>query len=395
MRILQVAPSAQRAGGEEVVLQLARGLAARGQEVEVAVPAPGPLAEAVAGLGLKLHLLPVARTYDLGAALRLGRLARDRAIDLVHTHGMLVNVPGRLAALGPGAPPTVATVHLTQGLTGPVRVGGRWEGLKARLYYRPLDTLTARANAAVVAVSAAVRDDLVVQGYPAGRIRVIRNGIDPAGLAVPADTRDRTRAALGLGPADRMLLVLARLSPQKDLPTFLAALALARREQPGLVTRIAGSGPLGDALRAQAAGLGLGPACAWLGQRDDVPALLAAADALVLSSRWEGLPISVLEAMAAGLPVVATRVDGTAEAVVDGATGWLVPPGDPAALAEALRALARDPDEAARRGRAGRARVEAEFSVEATVGAHLALYRECVGGGGAPPPSPRDRESRS
>lgn len=203
------------------------------------------------------------------------------------------------------------------------------------------------------------------------RLHVIPNSVDPARFDVPPAN---LRQELGCPPDGPEFVVafVGRLAPQKGWPELLDAWKSTPR-----VMRLAivGDGPDRDDLaRRVADDPDLRARVRWLGRRDDVPALLRAADALVLPSRWEGMPNVALEAMAAGLPVVATEVEGIPELVVPGETGWIVPPRDPRALAEALRELESDRRRAERLGAAGRARVERRFSPAAMVAAYERLW---------------------
>jgi glycosyltransferase involved in cell wall biosynthesis len=173
-----------------------------------------------------------------------------------------------------------------------------------------------------------------------------------------------------------VLLTVGRLQAPKDYSTLIAA--LERLRELSVRTRIVGDGPDRATISAAIHDRGLAESVELLGDRDDVETLLASADCFVLSSLSEGLPLSVLEAMATGLPVVASDVGGVHELVVDGVTGALVPPSDPDALAAALQALLADRERGAQLGAAGRARVLADFTVDRFQQAHLDLYRSLV-----------------
>ena len=223
-----------------------------------------------------------------------------------------------------------------------------------------------------IAVSEADRAWLLANGVRAHHIAVVTNGVDTTRFQ-PAD-RAAARAALGLAADAAILLVPARLEPRKDQVVLLAALSSLREAVPGAQVLFAGGGPLATVLPALAAATGLGQAVRFLGLRDDIPSLMAAADVVVLPSRMEGLPLAVLEAMACARPVVATAVGGVAEAVADGETGRLVPAGDPAALAAALAALLNDPDLAHAMGQQARQVALARFRIEAATERLMGLY---------------------
>jgi glycosyltransferase involved in cell wall biosynthesis len=230
-----------------------------------------------------------------------------------------------------------------------------------------------RAYRRIIAVSEEVRRRYVQElGVPDRRLAVVHNAI----RVPPAGPRPRElRASLLDGRPDRLVLTPARLHPQKG-HTFLIA---AAAKTPGATFVFAGDGPLRQELEAQAREQRVGDRCVFLGERTDIPELLAAADLVVLPSLFEGLPVSVLEAMAAERPVIATAIGGTDEAITTDVTGLLVPPRDPAALAAAIGRLLSDTALAQRLARAGRARVERSFSVEATVREVMRIYDQAVG----------------
>ena len=212
-------------------------------------------------------------------------------------------------------------------------------------------------------------------GWHAPKVVVIPNAIDPARFRLASDPQ--LRAALSRDGSRPIVLATARLAAQKGLGYLLDAVS----ELPAIQLVIAGDGPdLGD-LEAQAQRLALGDRVDFLGHRDDVAELLACADVVALPSLYEGLPLSVLEAMAAGKPVVATAIGGTDEAIVDGETGVLVEPRDAAALAEALDGLISDPARAARLGAAGRRHVEENFASAQMVERVMHVYDELLAGG--------------
>lgn len=362
MRILQIAYKSDIAGGEIVLLNLCDYFHALGHEVQVVCPRPGDLATRVAELGLKVHFLPIPKTYDLLAAYRLRRLIQREKIDLVHSHGMLVNIISRLAGQGLPGVKLVNTVHLTRDLKDQARYTRRVQRLKNH-YYRRLDNWTAGRADRIIAVSYAVQSDLIRQGIPEAKISVIQNGIQmvpqPEAKAV-----ERLRQEFNLNPTDFVLGSVVRLSRQKDIPTLLNAMKILVSAYPRLKLLLIGSGLLTESMKQLTSQMGLDPYVIFTGFRTDVRQLYYVMDIFVLSSLWEGLPLVILEAMSSGRPIVATAVDGTMEAVVDGSTGYLVPTRQPAALAESISRLIDHPDRRHEFAAAGQARIRDHFSIE-------------------------------
>jgi glycosyltransferase involved in cell wall biosynthesis len=248
----------------------------------------------------------------------------------------------------------------------------------AQLYVEPRDVLRVRLSLCsldrIIAVSREVRTRYAATlGVPARKLVVVHNGI-AIPPAVPA-AAPALRAQLVEGRPDYVVLTPARLHEQKGHAFLLQAAA----QVPNATFVLAGDGPLRAELEARAHELGVAERCVFLGNRTDVTELLAAADLFVLPSLYEGLPVSVLEAMAARRPVVATAIGGTDEAVTHEVTGLLVPPSDPGALASAIRRIQSDPAFAERLAAAGRERVEREFSSLATAGDVMRIYDEVIG----------------
>jgi glycosyltransferase involved in cell wall biosynthesis len=275
--------------------------------------------------------------------------------DILHTHGYRVDVIAGRAARGQG----IATVSTLHGFTG-----GDW---KNRMYER-IQLHTLRRADAVIAVSRPIRERLVGIGFEDGKIHVIPNAWGSPSSPLP---RAEARAALGIPPEARVLGWVGRLSREKGADLLLEALA---RVQDGAVTcSVIGDGPRRSELVAQAEALGLSGRVRWHGLVPDAARFLPAFDAFVLSSRTEGTPIALFEAMAAGVPIVATRVGGVPD-VVSPEEALLVPSEDPAALATAVDALLAEPDDAARRALAAAARLAGTFALEPWLRRHDALY---------------------
>ncbi len=238
-----------------------------------------------------------------------------------------------------------------------------------------------RQSTAIVANSAAVAAVAVKEGAARDKIVIIPNGVaippwNGTGRPQRQRLRDEVRQELGIPPASRVVGSVAGLKPVKDPLTLLRAFAACAQPDRRLV--MVGDGPLAAALRLQAGELGVEGAVIWAGAEREPTRLLPAFDLFALASRAEGFSVAVVEAMAAGLPVVATDVGGNQEAVENGANGLLVPPGDPGALAAAMDKLLTDADTAAIMGEAGRRKAARRYSLEAMVTAHVDLYARLV-----------------
>lgn len=359
-RVLHLIETGGPGGAERVLLEIVRHLDPARFASVVCLRKPGWLHDQCRALGVETVIVPLRRRLEWSWFRDVGRLLRRERIALLHAHEFAMNVYG--AALGRAVGrPVVATVH-GKGYYGDRR--------RRRLAYRAVARL-----AAMVAVSEDVRGFLArAVGIAPGRITTIRNGIDVAAHrdAVPAPG---VRAAASGGGEWRWVVgTVGSLYPVKGHAGLLRAYRIVRERVPGTGCVIAGRGALAEALREEARRLGIEDGVRLLGFRADVPRVLAALDVFALPSLSEGLPLAAIEAMAAGRPVVATDVGGAREVVTDGVTGFLVPAGDPASLADRLVAILRDPALAARLGAAGRARAAGEFSVARMVDRYAQLY---------------------
>ncbi len=350
-------------GAERMLLTLAGGLAQRRWRcVLLYHPGPGTveLSEQAQALGIEtLRVARPSRRRDLSHLRRLVQLLARSRPSVFHAHlaWPLRCSYGLVAAALARRPAVIAT----QQLLSTSGVGRR------RLAQRLIGSCVDRYIAVSEAMARALRATL-----PARKVQVIHNAVPLDGAAVG---RASLRASLSATPDRPFVLTAARLHPQKGLTHLLAAAACV----PGAVFLLAGDGPQRGALEAETRRLGIAQRVVFLGHRPDVPELLRCCDLFVLPSLFEGLPVSVLEAMAAARPVIATAIGGTDEAVVHGETGLLVQPGDHVALATAIKLLLADRDLADRLGMAGRARVERKFSAEAMVDRVTLLYDEVLG----------------
>jgi glycosyltransferase involved in cell wall biosynthesis len=307
---------------------------------------------------------------DPVCVLRLAAHFRRLEPDIVHTHTSKAGIVGRVAARLAGVPRVVHTAH---GWGFHPRQG--WAG---RVFYEGIERACAQLADAIVVVATPNRTQALALGIGrASQYHLIRSGIDIGPYAAAPAERERTRAALAIAPHEFVFGNVGRLSEQKSPLDLVAAFAHVAARHPEARLVMVGDGPLLGAVEKSIREAGIEERVHLAGMRRDVPAFLGAFDAFVLSSRWEGLPRTVPQAMAAGLPIVATETDGTPEAVRDGETGWLVTIGDRAALADRMDRLIADPARARAMGARGRALV-GEFSVERMVEQLEALYEGLV-----------------
>ena len=312
-------------------------------------------------LGLETLPLEVRGSQDAHDALAAW-LATWRA-DVFHAHAGIAweGHAGVRAARAAGVPIAVRTEHLPHLITDRVQ----------RDEYEAMIPRVER----VICVSEDARPSFLRAGAPPDTFRVVRNGILPRRAR---RDRDEVRAALGLRAEHSIVLTVGRMTEQKGHHHLCHAMPAIVEGEPNARFLFVGDGPLEGNLRELARALGVEQHVRFLGRRDDVPDLLGAADLFVLPSLFEGLPLVVLEAMAAGLPVVGTCAGGTREAVVDGMTGRVVPPGDVAALVDAIADLLRHPVRARAWGRAGRAYFEREFHADRMAREASEIYRELL-----------------
>lgn len=368
IRLLYVAGNFVTGGAERHLLEMWRRLDRTRFDVRIAVlKREGAFTPLVEATGLPIHDLGVGRRiYDpsgLRGLLRLVSLVREFRPDVIHGYLFGANLFAALAGRLCGVPVVCVAKRNVDAFESPRQIA--------------VQRLAHRLATHVTAVSREVAASSVALGVPASRVTVIENGVDVARF----DGATHRDALGGAGLAVKGVPLVGSvgcLAPRKDYGTLLEALArLAQRRD--FRCAIAGDGPDRAALEARAATLEVAGRVTFLGERSDVDRLLPAFDVFTLSSREEGIPNALLEAMAAGRPCVVTRVGGNAEVLEDGRTGWLVPPQDPAALAAALEdALAR-PDEAARRGAAARRAMVEERSIDAMVRRHEDFYARALG----------------
>lgn len=336
---------------------------------------PGELAEDLAGLGIKVFTIPLAGELspagDLKTIKSISALLKHNKIDILHAHSSKAALVGRLAARLTGTPAVFFTAHNSIFYE-------EWPGWKKSVL-AAAERFLAGYTTRIVTVSNVLRNELLArEGIAPDKVITIYNGIDPA-PCLTARFRKEVLRELGLTPEKKVVGTVARLAPQKGVLYFLKSAAILSRD-PEIVFLVVGDGPLRKELEAEASRLGLGERIIFAGHRRDVDKILPCLDVLVLPSITEGLPLVILEAMAAACPVVASAVGGVPEAVEDGKTGLLVTAGDEQALAVAVEKMIAHPDAARSMGLAGRRRVREHFTVTEMVKKTERLYLEACSG---------------
>jgi glycosyltransferase involved in cell wall biosynthesis len=304
---------------------------------------------------------------DLKFFISLMRLLRREQFDVVQTSAAKASLYGRFAARLAGIPVVIFTAH-----------GFPFHDFMSpllRSFLITLERLMSRwCTDMVISVSENDRHMAITNGIvPPERVVTIRNGID---LNRQFPDRETARHGLGLSPGRPVVGMIGRLSAQKAPDDFLRVASLVSRQFPDATFLVVGDGPLRRRVERQAIRLGIARSTKFLGFRDDVPLILAALDVFVLTSLWEGLPITILEAMAAGKPVVATTVSGVPEVVEHGVTGFLAPPKKVEQLATHVVTLLRDSVLAQKMGQAGRHRIEKCFTLDQMTARLTDLYHE-------------------
>ena len=364
MRLLFVAHDMTTGGAERHWATLIRELAGRGHAVRLlTLTGRGPFFEDVVEHGIGADCLDLRRRLDPRGLRRALAVAAAHSPDAVVTRGVSGQLVGEVLARRSNA------AHVYNEHT-PLTPGG--ELVPPRPHQRALTRLVARAVDDVIAVTERQVAPLEALGYPKGRIAVVPNGV----FARDVEAVEESAELNGAGFA---ALCVAGLRPEKRVDLFIQAVGDARRQDPAVSGYVAGEGRERERLEPLAAANGV----MLLGARRDVLSLVAAAGAVCLPSEAEALPMSILEALALGPPVVATVVGGTAEQIVDGETGYLVPAGDGAALTQSLLALADDKKGAAKMGAAGRRRQRERFTGETMVDGYERAFEEAAGRGTA------------
>jgi glycosyltransferase involved in cell wall biosynthesis len=346
-------------GAEEMVLNLVRHLPGRFEPMVCCINHAGPIGEEIRRTGTPVAVLGLTpglrHPWDVAG---IRRYLRETKPAIVHTFLLTASLYGRLAAILEHVPIVIGTeVNIYE---------------RKRTHHILAERMLMTKTDRVIVSANSVRDFYVdqIQADP-GKIDVVYNAVDWKSIE-PARSRDDVRASLGIQPDARVAGMIARLTEQKGHRFLFQAMTTAALA--GVQLMVVGDGDSRDALTSEAQALGIASRVHFLGARRDLGDLLAAMDVFVMPSLWEGLPLSMILAMGAAMPVVATEVAGIPEIIVDRRTGWLVPPGNSTALANALAEVFADRPRAANIGKAAREFVLPRFGVDGYVSTVVGLY---------------------
>lgn len=359
--VLHLCESSDTGGAESVLISIVERLDKSRFASMVCLLSDGWLKDQLDARGVETFIIPQPRRFDFGWLIHAYRLLREKKIHVMHSHEFATNFYSSVLSRFTGIP-VIATSHGKNYYS---------DKLRRRMSYRFV-----AKHAQLVAVSRDMKQFLVDRvGIPAEFVAVVHNGIDLERYA-KGNASDTMRRELSVDHAQYVIGTVGNLFVVKGQVHLLRAFKEVLARAPGGVLLIAGEGDQMVPLQEECRALGIQDEVRFLGFRSDVPRILGALDVFVLPSLSEGLPLSVLEALALERPVVVTRVGGNAEIVEDGVTGYLVAPADPQALAEKTLTLLGDATLSRRLGKVGRERVEKEFSLEHMVSEYQSLYEK-------------------
>ena len=355
-------------GGAEMVLYKLVGKINRVsyEPIVISLLPPGPVARKIMCQNIPVYSLHIKSKTNFITLWKLIGLFKKFSPDILHTHCFHANILGRIIARILNIPIVISSIHTIN--LGSVR---REMLLRMSDQWATVTTTVCQAAAEKLIERGIVKQD---------KIKVIYNGIDNENYPLQIETnKGLARERYGFKKQIPLLLNVGGLRKPKGHIVLLEAAAILKKKGIAFLFVIAGEGKLRQHLEVVIEDLRLERYVRLLGQRDDIPELMAAADVFVLSSLWEGLPLVVLEAMASGLPVVSTNVGGVPELVVDNETGFLVPPENPQLLAEAIERMLSLPEhQRLAMGQAGKKRIEENFTLNKMVSAYEDLYLECL-----------------
>lgn len=365
--VCQLLHSLNVGGAEMLAARLSRRLRERFRFVFACLDEIGPLGDSLQREGFSVHSLHRRTGLDLRCSLRLAKLLRSERIDVIHAHQYTPFFYGLLGRYSAQRQPILFTEH------------GRHQPDYPRPKRIMANRLLLSRRDRVVGVGAAVRQALITnEGIPAPRVEVVYNGVDVGAFGAPSCDRNSARQSLSAGPEELVIVQVARLDYLKDHATAIRTIARVATSEPRVRLVLIGDGPERANIMSEISTRGLENRIRLLGTRMDVDRLLPAADMFLLTSTSEGIPLTVIEAMAAGLPIVATKVGGVGEVVEDNSTGLLASSGDDAGLAQHIIRLAQDPNLRSAMGIAGAARARRFFDEQRMCEEYDRLYRSML-----------------
>lgn len=366
LTVIHLVEDMKTGGAERVIADIAEGLDSERYDVRVwCIARGGNTADELVEKGIEVKILGISSYHNPLKILRLKRLLTEAGPDIVHTHGYFASVIGRLSARKAGIPVIFAHVHSTY-----------WDYKRRHiLMERKLSRFTHKIICCSRAVENFVKD---IEKVGDGKTLVIYNGVDEERF-YPMEDAPSIRSELGIDEEALVVGTVSSLTPHKGHEYLIQAASLIHQEFPSAKFLIVGNGPLRTELEDQVKNLKIHPYIIFTGTRKDVPKMLSIMEVFVLpSSSREGLGIAIIEAMAAEKPVVATDIGGIPEAVKKGETGFLVPPGDPGALAKVIIELLQNPEKAKEMGKKGRARFKEKFTRKKMLSEIDALYQSSI-----------------
>jgi L-malate glycosyltransferase len=367
VRVMHVVLSLGPGGTERLVIEITKQLSVSVDSMVCCLEEPGAWAGELTRRGVPVFSLGRSGGFEPRLGYAIAQLSSLHNRDVLHCHHYTPFVYGQIGALVHRRVRVVFTEH------------GRLSDAPPSWKRRLVNPALGRLPAAIFAVSENLRGHMIAEGLPPSRIRVLHNGIDAGAVPSPR-TRRAARGALGIGDDTPVVGTVSRLDHVKDFGTLIEAFQLLRRSEPAARLVIIGDGPESARLERRAAEIGAGDGVLFVGHRDDARDLLAAFDVYANSSLYEGISLTILEAMATGLPVVATRVGGTPEIIDHQRTGLLVPMRSPVELASACASLLASPTSSRSLGQAARRCVETRFSLQRMTAGYLAAYRDALRG---------------
>ena len=353
-------------GGENYILTLAKHMPKVGFDLVCTCCPEGEFEKVLKENDIESFPINLSRKGNFSVARAIAEFCRNNNIDIVHAHGATGALAARMASLVPGGIRPVTTYHIA--ITNITDIPF-WK----KKIFALFDRSTSVVDKKILSVSHAVKEKMIREAFFAGnRISVLHAGIDVSRFK--NCQRGKVRKELCLPDQVTVIGVAARLSEEKGIGYLLEAMPHVLKRCPNLYLLIAGDGPIKDKLKNLSVHMGFEQNVIFLGYRNDIPEFMTDLDLLVMPSLTEGFPFSLLEGMAAGLPIVATRVGGVPEIIADGREGILVPPREPDALAKAIIRVLRDKESGKTMGLAARKKVEQEFSVEKMVSETEKVY---------------------